>query len=422
MPKLAPPLTDTQPRNAKPKEKPYKLPDGGGLYLLVNADGAKYWRMDYRFNAKRQTLSFGKYPEVTLAGARAKRAEARKDLGEGRDPGLLRKAQREVKRSQIEANMRIASGLPALDSFEAIAWEWFETKIASLSESHSSRTKAYLINDLIPYLGPLNIADIKAPALLECLRRIGARKNKQGKNITETANRVREQMGQLWRYAIATGRAERDIAADLRGALEAHVAKNFSHITDPKILGQLMRDIEAYQGTPVVKVAMRVLPLVFTRPSEFRMAKWEDIDFDAKEWRYHVAKTDVDHIVPLSSQVIEQLKALRPLTGDGEYVFSVRGGQRSMSENTINQALKGIGYTSDIIQPHGFRHTAATMLAEMGWDENMIDRQLSHKVQGVKGVYQKAKYLEERRNMMQAWADYVDGLKAGATIIPIRAA
>ncbi len=262
MPKLVAPLTDTQPRNAKAKEKAYKLPDGGGLYLLVNTDGAKYWRMDYRFNEKRLTLAFGKYPDVSLAVARGKRAEARKYLAAGKDPGELRRAQRESQRSHIEASKRQAAGLPALDSFEAVAWEWYETKIAVLSESHSSRTKAYLTGDLIPYLGHLPIMDIKAPALLECLRRIGARKNKQGKNITETANRVREQMGQLWRYAIATGRAERDIAADLRGALEVHVAKNFSHITDPKILGQLMRDIESYQGTSVVKAAMRLLPLV----------------------------------------------------------------------------------------------------------------------------------------------------------------
>lgn len=422
MPKLAPALTDIKIKNAKPTSKPYKLADGGGMYLLVNTDGSKYWRMDYRFNEKRLTLAFGKYPDVGLADARLKRTEAKTAILSGTDPSDTRKEQKAIAKVKGEINKRIDAGLPAIGSFEAIAWEWFETKIKPLSTSHSTRTAAYLTNDLIPYLGSKLFIDIEPFDLLECLRRIEERKNNQGDQVTETANRVRTLMSGLWRYAIALqkGYANRDIAHDLIGALKTHEPKNFSHITDPKLLGQLMRDIESYRGTPVVMAALRIMPLVFSRPSELRLAKWCDIDLDAKEWRYFVTKTKIDHIVPLANQVITQLKELHPLTGHGTYVFSIRSGDRPMSDGTINQALKGIGYTSDMIQPHGFRHTAATMLAELGWDEAKIERQLSHLVQGVKGVYQKAKYIEDRRKMMQAWADYVEALKVGATIIPIR--
>ncbi|MBC3805784.1 integrase arm-type DNA-binding domain-containing protein [Undibacterium seohonense] len=406
-------LTDTAIKNAKHGDKTIKMYDEGGLYLLLhpaNGKGGKWWRFKYRFEGKEKLLSFGTYPEVSLKDARNRRDEAKKLLANNEDPAEVRKAQNAVK--QIDA----------ASTFEAVAMEWFKLKIMPLSASHSGRTLAYLKNDLIPYLGQIPIDEIKAPALLECLRRIAARKNKQGKPVTETANRVREQMGQLWRYAIATGKAERDIAADLRGALEAHVQKNFSHITDPKLLGLLLRDIEGYGGAPVTVAALRILPMVFTRPMELRTARWADINFETKEWRFFSSKTKIDHIVPLASQVVEQLKSLYSITGMGEYVFGVRSGLRPLSEITINQALKSLGYGSDIIHPHGFRHTAATMLAEMGWDENTIDRQLSHLVQGVKGVYQKAKYIDDRRKMMQAWADYLDQLKLGAQVISLKTA
>jgi integrase len=399
-------LTDTAIKNTKQADKPFKLYDEGGLFLLVTpttTKGGKRWRLKYRFDGKEKLLAIGTYPEVTLKEARIRRDEARKLLANHQDPS-------EVKKAQV-----VAKQFDAESTFEAVAMEWFRIKISSLSESHSSRTMAYLKNDLIPYLGKMPIGEIKAPELLECLRRIAARKNKQGNPVTETANRVREQMGQLWRYAIATGKADRDIAADLRGALEAHVQKNFSHITDPRLLGQLMRDIEGYGGAPVTVAALRILPLVFTRPVELRMANWADIDLDLREWRFFSSKTKIDHIVPLATQVVELLRGLQPHTGMGEFVFGVRSGQRPLSEITINQALKSLGYGSDIIHPHGFRHTAATMLAEMGWDESMIDRQLSHLTPGVKGVYQKAKYIEDRTKMMQAWADYLDKLKLDAS-------
>jgi len=394
-----------------------RLDDGGGLYLLLAVKGGgRAWRLDYTINGKRKTISLGKYPDTTLKVAREFAEAARKEVAAEIDPSEARKADKAAQKVQILADKREASGLPSINSFEFVAREWYDSRVTGWSDSHASRTRAYLEKDLFPWLGKLPIAEIKAPALLECLRRVEER------GATETANRLREQSGQIWRYAIATGRAERDIAADLRGALKPHEGKNYSHIKDPKQLGQLLRDIDAYAGSPMVKTALRLLPLVFTRPGEFRSAKWTDIDLAAKEWRYVTPKTGADHIVPLSDQAVRYLVELQPLTGNGGYVFGVRAGMRPLSESTINQALKTLGYSSDIIQPHGFRHTAATMLAEMGWNTEAIDRQLAHKEAGVKGVYQKAQYLEERRRMMQAWADYADGLRSGAAIIPFKAA
>ncbi len=394
-----------------------RLDDGGGLYLLLAVKGGgRAWRFDYTIASKRKTISLGTYPDTTLKLARQQAEIARKEVAAGIDPSESRKSKKAGEKSAILTGKREAAGLPAVESFECIAREWYQARAATWSDSHAKRSLAYLEKDLFPWLGRLPIAGIKAPALLECLRRVEER------GATESANRMREQAGQIWRYAIAIGHAERDIAADLRGALKPHVSKNFAHIKDPKELGQLLRDIQGYIGSPMVKTALCLLPLVFTRPGEFRAAKWGDIDLDEKEWRYIASKTDADHIVPLSDQAVQLLRDLHPLTGNGEYVFGVRAGARPLSENTINAALKTLGYSSDIIQPHGFRHTAATMLAEMGWNTEAIDRQLSHKEKGVKGVYQKAQYLDERRKMMQAWADYTDGLRAGAQVIPIKAA
>lgn len=414
-------LSDTTLRALKETDTTYngkkQLHDGSGLYLLLGIKGTgRAWRFDYTIAGKRKTLSLGTYPDTTLKLARQKADAARKQVAAGIDPSALRKETKAIQQTQIAEEKREASGLPAIDSFTHIAMEWFEGMKPAWSESHSSRTLAYLEKDLIPWIGRKPIADIEAPTLLECLRRVHQR------GATEAANRLRAVAGQIWRYAIANGKAKRDIAADLIGALPKHVGKNFSHITDPKQLGQLLRDIDGYTGTPMVQIALKALPLVFTRPAEFRCAKWGDINFDTKEWRYIATKTNADHIVPLSDQVIKHLQEIKPLTGNGEYVFGVRAGARPLSENTINAALKTLGYSSDIIQPHGFRHTAATMLAEMGWNTDAIDRQLAHKEQGVKGVYQKAQYLEERRKMMQAWADYTDSIKSGAQVIPFRAA
>ena len=400
MPKLATPLSDIKVRTAKPKAAPYKLPDGDGMYLLIQPNGSKLWRMDYRLNGKRGTASFGAYPQVTLAEARDKRLEGRRLIADGVAPAQHKLAAKQAVLA-ISAN-----------TFESVAWEWFENKIKPKSESHQSRCRSYLEKDLIPYLGKLPIASIEAPALLECLRRMEGRTNSKGNLITETTNRVRALMSQLWRYAISTGKAQRDIAADLKGALKAHKGTQYSYITDPAILGQLIREIRNYKGGAVVKAALSLTPLIWSRPGELRKAKWSEIDLDAKQWRYVATKTNADHIVPLSDQAVRILRDLHPLTISSEYVFRGKQNSRPISEGTVNGALRSLGYTADIIQPHGFRHTAATMLAERGWPEHEIERQLSHKAQGIKQVYQKAQYLDSRTNMMQAWADYLDQIAA----------
>lgn len=392
-----------------------RLDDGGGLYLLLAVKGGgRAWRFDYTFEGKRKTISLGTYPDTTLKLARKKAEAARRDVAEGLDPSAARKLVREKQKNTILVEKREASGLPAIGSFEQIAREWYEARAPMWSNSYSSKTLASLEKDVFPWLGKLPIAEIKAKTLLECLRRIEER------GASEVARKVRGLAGEIWRYAIATDRAENDIAAALSGALKPRVQRNYSHFKDPKQLGQLLREVESYCGSPMVKTALRLLPLVFTRPGEFRAAKWADIDLEMREWRYVAMKTKADHIVPLSTQAVGYLRELLPLTGNGPYVFGVRSGARSLSDGTINAALKSIGYTSDVIQPHGFRHTAATMLAEQGWNTDAIDRQLAHKESGIKGVYQKAQYLEERRRMMQAWADYVDMLKLDVRVIAVK--
>ena len=401
MPKITPPLSDTQIRKAKPKEKTYTITDGAGMYIEIAPTGSKIWRMSFKqANGKTNRLTFGPYPTVTIVEAREKRAEVRKLLINGFDPSVQKKKEKNLKQSS------------QVNTFEEVAWDWFKVKVEPTSLSHSKRTKAYLMNDLIPYLGKFPIADIKAVELLECLRKIESRVNNRGKLITETANRVRTLMSGLWCYAIQTGKADRDIAQDLKGALRKHVGVNFSHIDDAQLLGELMRDIDRYEGNSATKAALQLLPLVFARPGELRQAKWADVNLDTQEWRYVVTKTNSDHIVPLSDQAVEIIRSMKPLTGNGTYIFSVGSGIRPLSDGTMNKALKLLGYSSDVIQPHGFRHTAATALAEeLGWDENKIDQQLSHKRGGVKGMYQKAKYLKDRREMMQMWATYLYSLK-----------
>jgi integrase len=343
--------------------------------------------------------------------ARIKAVAAREAVAEGSDPSAARKAIRVMQQNSILSEKREAAGLPIVDSFEFIAREWYEARTATWSKSYAAKTLAALEKDLFPWLGKLPIVEIKAKALLTCLKKVEER------GAAEVSRKLRGQAGEIWRYAIATDRAENDIAAALRGALKPRIKKNYSHFKDPKQLGQFLREVESYCGSPMVKTALRLLPLVFSRPGEFRTAKWADIDLDAKEWRYVAVKTNADHIVPLSTQAIKYLRDLYPLTGNGDFVFGVRAGARPLSDGTINAALKSIGYTSDVIQPHGFRHTAATMLAELGWNTEAIDRQLAHKEAGVKGVYQKAQYLDERKKMMQAWADYLEKIERGQVLV-----
>jgi len=401
------PLSDTTIKAAKPSDKPYKLPDEKGMYLLINPNGSKYFRLKYRFAGKEKALALGVYPDTTLKQAREKREAARKQLTDGIDPGENKKA---LKSSKAES---------AANSFEVIAREWYERNIIDKSEHHKKRTLSLFQNDLFPYLGSKPIVDIKAIELLTALRRIEAR------NAIETAHRALQVCGQVFRYAIATGRTERDITPDLRGSLMQAKAGHFSAVTEPKQAAELLRIIDGYTGTFIVKSALQLAPLVFVRPGELRQAEWAHIDLAAKEWRYLVTKTQTPHVVPLSKQAIEILTNLHPLTGSGRVVFpSARtpNGSRAMSDVALLAALRRMGIGKDEMTVHGFRALARTILDEvLGFRPDFIEHQLAHAVKDPNGrAYNRTAHLPERHKMMQAWADYLDGLKIGAQVIPFK--
>lgn len=401
------PLTDMKARNAKPSAKPYRLTDGLGMYLEVLPAGGKYWRLKYRFGGKEKRLALGVYPEVALAAARLGRDDARRLLRAGVDPAAARR---------VEKRAAIAS---ATDSLEAVAREWFAKNEPTWVPSHSDRIIRRLEQDILPSLGSQPIAGIEAPDLLVALRRI------EGRGAVETAHRVLQNCSQVFRYAIATGRARRDPAADLRGALAPTVERHHPTITEPKAVGQLMRAIAGYQGTPAVRCALRLAPLVFVRPGELRKAEWPEFDFEEATWRIPAARMKMreQHLVPLSAQAIAVLRELRPAAGGGQYVFSsLRTGKRPMSENTVNAALRRLGYSKEDMTGHGFRSMASTLLNEQGWNRDAIERQLAHAERdNIRGAYNFAEYLPERRKMMQAWADYLDTLAAGSRVIALRA-
>ena len=390
------PLTDTAIRNAKPKSKQYKLHDEKGLYLLVKESG-KYFRLDYRFEGKRKTLALGVYPTVRLAEAREKRDDARKMIADGVDPNLQRKISKVISAEQTE------------NTFEAVAREWFAKKSSVWEKSHATKILGRFELYIFPWLGNRSISQISAPELLSVLRRI------EGKGFIETAHRAHQYCGQVFRYAIATGRAERDPAADLRGALTPTKHRSMATITRPDKIGALLRAIDGYDGTPVAKSALKLAPLVFVRPGELRHAEWSEIDFDRCEWRIPSEKMKMKqaHIVPLSRQSIEVLREIQPITGRGRYVFpSIRTNSRSMSENTILAALRRMGYEKNEMTGHGFRAMASTVLHEQGWPSDVIERQLAHSERNsIKAAYNHAQHLPERRRMMQAWADYLDSLR-----------
>ena len=402
------PLTDPAIRNAKPGEKPIRLFDGGGLYLEVAPAGGKWWRLKYRFSGKEKRISLSVYPDVSLKEARNRRDEARTQLAEGIDPGEARKA---IKSAHADIRK---------NSFEAVAREWFAKFSPHWSEGHSKRIIRRLNRDIFPWVGSKLICEVTAPELLSTLRRIESR------GALETAHRVLQNCGQVFRYAIATGRAERDPSADLRGALPPTKGKHHASITDTKAIGSLLRAIDGYQGTFVTQCALRLAPLVFVRPVELRRAEWVEIDLNAAEWRIPAdkMKMKVQHIVPLANQTVEILSELHPLTGCGRYVFpGVRINSRPMSENTINSALRRLGYTKDEMTGHGFRSIASTLLNEQGWHRDAIERQLAHsESNAVRAAYNYAEHLPERRKMMQAWADYLGGLKAGGDVVSLKAA
>ncbi len=401
------PLTDAKVRNAKPTDKAFKVYDERGLFLMVTPEGGKLWRLKYRIGGKEKLLALGGYPDVGLKDAREKRDEARKLLAAGVDPGAARKAQ---KAARIER---------AANSFEVIAREWHAKSDATWAPSHSVRVIRRLERDIFPWIGGTPIADLKAPEILATVRRIAER------GALETAHRALSDIGQVFRFAISTSRAESDVTRDLRGALPSTVDGHFTAVTDPAEVGALLRAVWSYEGTLIVKCALRLAPLVFVRPGELRTARWADIDLDAAEWRFTVSKTNTDLIVPLSTQAVEILREIQPATGAGEYVFpSARTPKRPMSDNAILAALRRMGIPKETATGHGFRATARTLLdEELGFRVDLIEHQLAHAVRDANGrAYNRTIFLKERRAMMQQWSDFLDELRIGATVIPIRGA
>ena len=399
-------LTDTKIRTAKPRERAYKLADGGGLYLMVapRADGkvSRWWRLKYRVRGKEKVLAIGTYPEIGLREAREARDDAKKLLVRGTDPGEKKRADKIVQS----------------DTFKAVAEEWLGLQAKKLADVTLDKARWMLETFIYPKLGEKLIAEIRAPELLAALRVI------ETKGRHETASRTKQRVGQVMRYAIATGRAERDITADLRGALAPVRTKNRAAITDPGRVGELLRAIDGYQGEPATAAALKLAALTFVRPGELRAAEWREFDLDTAEWRIpgERMKMGEAHIVPLSAQAIEILSELHRLTGNGRFLFtSLRSRDRSMSENTLNAALRRLGYTTEQMTAHGFRAMASTLLNEQSFPSDVIELQLAHAERNkVRAAYNRAQRLPERRKMMQAWADYLDGLRAHGQVVPIR--
>lgn len=393
-------LTALQVKNVKPANKTQRLFDGGGLYLEVSPKGGKWWRLKYRYAGKEKRISLGVYPGVTLKEARDRRYQARKLLETFIDPSEHRQS--------IQERILVS----AANTFEVIAREWFVQHEPTWARSHSSKIIRRLEKNIFPWIGRKPIDRITPPQLLEVVRRIERR------GVLETAHRALATCGQVFRYAVATGRAERDVTADLRGALPPIKRKHFAAVTEPDNVATLLRLLHGYSGSVVVRCALQIAPLLFVRPGELRQAKWQDIDLEAAEWRFVVSKTDTPHIVPLARQALEILREIEPLTGEGTYVFpSARNtrGDRAMSDNAILAAMRGMDIGKDEMCGHGFRAMARTMLDEvLGYRPDLIEHQLAHQVRDPNGrAYNRTKHLSERREMMQAWADYLDRLREG---------
>ena len=410
--------TDVTIRNTKPTDKTQRINDGDGLYLLIKPNGAKWWRMDYSISGNRKTLSVGVYPDTGLKDARNRADEARRLIATGIDPSDVRKTNKAQQAKVLEADRRIAEGLPAVDSFEEVAREWFIKFSKEWASSHADKIIRRLERDIFPWIGKQPIASITAPELLSALRRIESR------GAIETAHRAHQNCGQIFRYAIATGRAERDPSPDLRGALPSVKQTHHAAITDPKGIGGLLRAIDSYQGYFVTKCALHLAPLVFVRPGELRNAEWTEIDLDRAEWNIPAQRMKMrePHLVPLSTQAVGILCELHSLTGQDRYVFpGARTNGRPMSDNAILAALRRMGFAKDEMSGHGFRAMARTILDEvLGVRPDFIEHQLAHAVRDPNGrAYNRTAHLPERRKMMQQWADYLDKLKSGAEIIPM---
>jgi len=398
MPKRILPLTDAQVNKAKPRDKDYKLSDGGGLHLLVTKTGGKLWRLQYRFDGKQKLLALGQYPQITLANARKRRDEARTLLAHDQDPGEVKKATKKV------------AALKDASSFELIAREWLSKNESVWSPGHALTVRHRLEKDVFPAIGNKPVSEITASDVLAMLLKIEAR------GAAETALRIKMMCGQVFRYAVATGRLEHDPSAALkpREIFKKRETRHHSAITEPKELAPLLRAIDEYQGTLVVKSALQLAPMLFVRPGELQKMEWSQIDFETSTWSIPAEKLKMKqpHIVPLPRQALNILRELHPATGDGQYVFPGRS-RRPMSNNSINAALRYLGYDKNTMTGHGFRATARTMLDEvLGFRVDLIEHQLAHAVRDANGrAYNRTSFLEDRREMMQAWADYLDSLK-----------
>lgn len=402
-------LTDKKASNATAAERAIKLFDGEGMYLLVQPDGGKYWRLKYRFAGREKLLALGVYPAVSLAEARRRRAKAKAALADGLDPSAEKQAAKRSTRAAAE------------NTLEAVSTEWHGKNAHTWSADYAAWVLRAFKADIFPWLGARPIDELEPPDLLQALRRIESR------SALVTAHRVRNNLEQVYAYAIAAGLAKRNPATDLRRALKKLPEKrHHASVKDPKSVGALLRALDGYQGSFVTKCALRLAPLVFVRPGELRKAEGPEFDMDNAEWRIPAErmKMGAPHIVPLSTQALAILRELQPLTGKGKYVFpSQRSRQQPMSENTINAALRRLNYGSDQMTAHGFRSMASTMLNEQGWNKDAIERQLAHgEKDKVRAAYNSAQHLPERRRMMQAWADYLDGLRSGAKVTSIKKA
>ena len=398
------PLTDLQVQRAKPKEKDYKLSDGRGLYLLITPKGGKHWRFDYTISGKRKTLAFKSYPEISLAEARQRREDARKLIASDVDPSEIIKAQKQVQETSAM-------------TFEVVAREWFSKNAPVWSDSHIKTIKSRLERDVYPVIGNRPIAEIERAEIKNIILTVGAR------GVIETADRIKTYCNQIFRYALNCEYIKVNPASDLKDLLPKRVAGNHAAITDPTQVGKLLRAIDGFEGSFIVKKALQLAPKFFVRPGELRKAEWSQINFETGEWRFFITKTKTDHIVPLARQAITILQELHKLTGNDKYVFPChRSKERPMSENALIAALRRMAYTKDEMTPHGFRATARTILDEvLQVRVDYIELQLAHAVKDANGrAYNRTTHLEERKKMMQLWADYLDGLKIGAKVIPLK--
>ena len=391
-------LTATAVKQAKPKAKPYKLADGGGLYLHLKTAG-KYWRYKYRFAGKEKLLALGTYPDISLADARKLHQAARENLADGIDPSSHKK----TKKSADQSN--------SANSFEAVAIEWSKTR-SKKADSTEKRQRALLEKDLFPFIGNRPIADIDAPELLKTLRKI------ENRGAIETAHRANRLAGQIFRYAIVTGRCKHNPSIDLKDALTQPIKSHRRSITDPAEVGPLIAAIKNYQATPVVMAALQLSPLFLCRPGELRHLEWTEVNFAEARIELPASKMKMKepHIIPLASQAIAILKELQPITGRGKYVFpSARGASRPLSDNGVRTALRTLGYTNDQICPHGFRAMGRTILDEvLNFPVDWIEHQIAHSVKDSNGrAYNRTKHLPQRKKMMQTWADYLDSLASG---------